>query len=149
SGIILSSGNVVDAEGPYTGTISTTEHFTPGDSDLDAISGVTTFDAAIIEFDFLATSAQINFEYVFASDEYANFTCGNVNDAFGFFVTGPGYAPNTNVALVPGGTIPVSINTVNQGFPSNPFDLPNCLAADPNFAANSIYYNNNNGGQEI
>jgi gliding motility-associated-like protein len=149
SGIILSSGNVVDAQGPYTGFISSTAHGTPGDPDLQAIAGVATFDAAIIEFDFVATSNQINFEYVFASDEYADYTCSNVNDAFGFFITGPGYAPGTNVALVPGGTIPVSINTVNQGFPSGFNSAQNCLDLDPNYAANSIYYNNNAGGQEI
>jgi gliding motility-associated-like protein len=149
SGIILSSGNVVSAQGPYTGNISSTSHGTPGDANLAAIAGVATFDAAIIEFDFIATSAQINFEYVFASDEYAGYTCSTVNDAFAFFITGPGYAPGTNVALVPGGTIPVSINTVNQGFPSGFQNIQNCLSMDPNFAANSIYYNNNNGGQEI
>jgi gliding motility-associated-like protein len=148
SGILLSSGNVMDAPGPDNG-ISSTGHGTPGDTQLQAIAGVLTFDAAIIEFDFIATTNQINFEYVFASDEYQGYTCGTVNDAFGFFITGPGYAPGTNVALVPGTSIPVSINTVNQGFPSGGNSAQNCLDMDPNYVANSVYFNNNVNGPEI
>jgi gliding motility-associated-like protein len=148
NGIVLSSGNAVDAEGPDNG-ITSTAHGTPGDADLGSIAGVTTFDAAILEFDFIPTSDQINFEYVFGSDEYQDYTCGTVNDAFGFFITGPGYAPNTNVALVPGTSVPVSINTVNQGFASGFNNDQNCLDMDPNFAANSVYFNNNVNGPEI
>lgn len=140
-GVILSTGAAVDAPGPESG-ITTTVHDTPGDPDLENLSGVSTNDAAIIEFDFVSPSENVTFEYIFASDEYNGFTCGTVNDAFGFFITGPGYAPGTNVALVPGTTTPVSINTVNSG---TAFDITNCLDLDPNFADYSVYFNENQG----
>ena len=42
----------------------------PGDPDLDKLSGFTTYDAAVLEFDFVPTANQVVFNYVFASDEY-------------------------------------------------------------------------------
>lgn len=147
-GIIMSTGNAVDAPGPENGIV-TTAHNTPGDPILTALGGFTTNDAAIIEFDFVSPSDFVSFEYVFASSEYANYTCGSVNDVFGFFITGPGFAPGTNVALVPGTSTPVSINTVNQGFPSGFNDEINCTDLDPNYSSYSTYFNNNIGGSEI
>ncbi len=150
-GVILSTGNAVDAPGPE-GIFSSTSHSNPGDADLDnLLSGITTNDAAIIEFDFESPTDFVSFEYVFASEEYESFTCSTVNDAFGFFISGPGYAPGTNVALVPGTTTPVSINSVNQGFPSGFGDETPCLDMDPNYADYNIYYNDNISpeGQEI
>lgn len=140
-GVILCTGAAVDAPGPENGIVSTA-HNTPGDADLENLSGVTTNDAAIIEFDFVSPSENVTFEYIFASHEYAGFTCSSVNDAFGFFISGPGFAPNTNVALVPGTTTPVSINTVNSGTAPNPTP---CLDLDPDFADYSIYFNENQG----
>ena len=50
----------------------------------------------------------INFQYVFASDEYTEHV-GFFDDVFGFFVNG------TNAALIPGTNTPVSVNTINNG----------------------------------
>ncbi len=150
-GIIISTGNATGAPGPET-IFSSTSHSNPGDPELDnLLSGITTNDAAIIEFDFVSPTNFVSFEYVFASEEYEDFTCDFVNDAFGFFITGPGYAPGTNVALVPGTTTPVSINSVNQGYPSGFSSEGPCLDMDPNYSAYSIYYNDNISpvGQEI
>jgi hypothetical protein len=55
------------------------------------------------------------FIYRFGSEEYPEYVCSQFNDIFAFFVDGPGYAPNTNIALVPGDTLPVAINNVNSG----------------------------------
>ena len=49
-----------------------------------------TFDASILEFDFITFSDTILFSYVFASEEYKEFVNANFNDAFGFFISGPG-----------------------------------------------------------
>lgn len=150
SGIILSTGNAADAPGPDDGGIVTTSHNTPGDPDLTALSGVATNDAAIIEFDFVSPNDFVSFEYVFASEEYEGFTCSDFVDSFGFFISGPGFAPNTNVALVPGTNTPVAINSVNQGFPSGFFaDEGPCTDMDENYTDYSIYFNNSLNGPEI
>src|SRR5690606_15969665 len=90
------------------------------DSDLQAISGMNIHNAAILEFDFVPNGDSLVFRYVFASDEYPSFTCSNYNDAFGFFISGPGITgPFTNnainIALIPGTNTPVAVNTVNSG----------------------------------
>ena len=47
-------------------------------------------DAAVLEFDFIAISDTILFDFVFASDEYLEFVNTAFNDVFGFFLSGPG-----------------------------------------------------------
>ncbi|HEY6064849.1 MAG TPA: choice-of-anchor L domain-containing protein, partial [Thermoanaerobaculia bacterium] len=108
SGIILSSGNVANAVGPNTDDGITTVNETPGDADLNVIVGAghSTFDAAVLQFDFVPSSSTVNFRYVFASDEYNEFV-GQINDVFAFYIDGQ------NVALIPGTTTPIAINTVN------------------------------------
>lgn len=87
---------------------------------MNAISGADTHDGAILQFDFVPVGDTMKFNYVFASEEYNDFVNGTVNDAFGFFLSGPnplgGNYVDFNVALIPGTTTPVSINTVNNGY---------------------------------
>ncbi|MEI6695419.1 MAG: choice-of-anchor L domain-containing protein [Bacteroidota bacterium] len=76
-------------------------------------------DVARLEFDFIPSSDTIRFRYVFASNEYLTAVCTNYDDIFGFFISGVnpagGNYVNKNIALVPGTTLPVSINTINGG----------------------------------
>jgi hypothetical protein len=124
SGIILASGNVVDAEGPNNSDSTTTNFGTAGDADLNAIiSG--TRDAAILELIFLTAGGDLFFSYIFASEEYNEFANSNFNDVFAFFVDG------VNIALIPGTSTAVSINNVNGG---NPFGTN---------AQNPQFFNNN------
>jgi hypothetical protein len=125
SGIMLSSGNIVDAVGPNSNDATATNHGTAGDNDLTQISGNFTFDAAILTFDFISDGGDIFFNYVFASEEYNEYVNSSVNDSFAFFLDG------SNIALIPGTNTPVSINTVNGG---NPFGSN---------ASNSQFFNNN------
>lgn len=127
SGVVLDSGNVETlptdnqctggVEGPNdcnenTGDDNSTGEGTPGDSDLSALSGDPTFDASVLDFNFVPAHPTVQFSYVFGSDEYSNFSNTQFDDVFGFFVNG------TNCALVPGTTDPVSINTINDGNPN-------------------------------
>jgi gliding motility-associated-like protein len=114
------------------------------DPDINAITGGTATNGSIIEFDFVPTGDTLSFNYIFASLEYTSYTCSNFNDAFGFFISGPGingpYSNNAiNIATVPGTSVPVAINTVNSGVPSGGNPAP-CAAADPNWQNNSIYF---------
>ncbi|HPF90507.1 MAG TPA: choice-of-anchor L domain-containing protein [Flavobacteriales bacterium] len=155
AGLILSSGLVVsDPDNFNFGANGDVDDFASNqmgggsDADLELLSGQTINDAAILEFDFVPTGDSLQFRYVFGSEEYPSFTCSNYNDAFGFFLSGPGIAGPfsggaVNIALIPGTTIPVSINTLNSGEASNPGDEPDCAAFDPNWQSNSIYYVDN------
>lgn len=108
-GIILSSGKVANVISDASSFSASFGHGGAGDTDLNALltNGVTTKDAAVLQFDFTPQSGKIYFEYVFASEEYNTFVGSSYNDVFGFFVNG------TNCARVNGQ--PVSINTINKG----------------------------------
>jgi hypothetical protein len=122
-GIILTSGSVNIAPGPNNNPGAGMDSGQPGDPDLTAIAGVSTLDACVLEFDFIPQSNVVSFRYVFASEEYHEYV-NQFNDAFGFFMSGPGitgpYSNNSkNIALIPLTNIPVTINTVNCGNPYN------------------------------
>lgn len=131
SGIILTTGSAENAIGPNSSDEKTTQNGLPGDSDLDGlIPGYSTQDATILEFDFQTEGGNVFFNYVFASEEYIEWTNSKYNDVFGFFLNGE------NVALIPGTSTPVAINTVNGG-------ISGTNASHPE------YFNNNdldNGG---
>ncbi len=117
-GIVLSTGSVRNVVGPNCSTGISVDNGEPGDADLNTIVGTgnTTNDAAVLEFDFIPTSSVISFQYVFASDEYNEFVF-QFNDVFGFFLTDKSTGAKTNIALIPGTNLPVSINNVNDGNP--------------------------------
>jgi len=153
SGIVLSTGFINNIPGPNDFNTSigpnpilsgiSDELGTSGDSDLNTLligSGQTTTDASSIEFDFIPTTNEISFRYVFASDEYPEFVCSPYNDVFAFFISGPGFAGNENIALIPGTTTPVSINSINNGSIGSQGFVQNCDSFD-----NSSYYLNSTG----
>lgn len=113
------------------------------DPDLNALSApFNVTNGSIVEFDFVATGDTMNFQYIFASSEYTSYTCSSFNDAFGFFLSGPGisgpYSGGAiNLATIPGTNTPVAINTVNSGFPAN---NQTCLNANPNYMTDNIYF---------
>lgn len=117
SGIMLSSGFIVNALGPNTSDGITGSLGTGGDTDLNALVGGGTQDRTVLEFDFVPNDDVIFIDYVFGSDEYNEYVNSNFNDVFAFFING------VNIALIPTTNIPVAINNVNNG---NPFNtLPN------------------------
>ena len=123
NGLVLGSGNVNGAAGPNTsGTFSSGPAAGIGasDPDLFELSGNPLNDAAILEFDFIPTGDSLAFNFVFGSDEYPEFSGSSFNDAFGFFLSGPGitgpYLNNAaNIALVPNSITPITINNINNG----------------------------------
>jgi gliding motility-associated-like protein len=153
AGVILATGNVLDAAGPATNFVSGFLN-TGSDQDLVQLSGQTINDRSILEFDFIPTGDTLRFRYVFASQEYPTWVCSSFNDAFGFFLSGPGitgpFSNNSkNLALVPNTNVPITINTVNMGFPGSAGTASTCANADPNWQSNSIYYFDNASGVHI
>jgi len=119
-GLVMASGNVTSSIGPNNSGSTSQNLGGGGDADLQALSGVSMNDAAILEFDFVPSGDSIKFNYVFGSEEYMEFVGGGVNDAFGFFLSGPGIAGTfsnsaVNLAKLPGTNTAVSIDDVNAG----------------------------------
>ena len=155
SGVVLSSGSVLVAEGPNDSGSATEGggNFGSNDPDLDILSTFDTNDAAILEFDFITQGDSVKFNYVFGSEEYNEYVCGSVNDAFGFFLSGPGIAGpfsngSINLAQVPGTNIPVTINTVNNGTVGSNGFLDNCTAVSAQWNQNTEYYIDNDGNPD-
>lgn len=133
SGVILSSGNINEAPGPNSATDAGADLGTAGTTQMTALAGVNTQDAITLEFDFEVQSSLIQFNYVFASEEYPEYAPPNntgFNDVFAFYISGPGVTGEENIALVPNSTSPVAINNINP-------------------ITNSQYYIDNVGGADI
>ncbi|PWL24502.1 MAG: hypothetical protein DCO96_13560 [Fluviicola sp. XM-24bin1] len=131
SGIVITSGNIADIPG---GALST-DLGGAGDPDILATAqSVTsnpnaglinsTFDAGVLEFDFVPTGEVVVFNFVFASNEYTTYINTQFNDAFGFYIDGPnpngGNYATENLALVPGTTEPITISTIYPPLNGNP-----------------------------
>ena len=114
SGIILTTGSAALAVGPNNTTSASMVNNLGGHALLTTLAGVTTYDASVFQFSFTPETDQVTFTYVFGSEEYPEWVCDIYNDVFGFFVSGPGYAPNTNIATIPGTLTPVAIDNVNN-----------------------------------
>ncbi|MFM9985295.1 MAG: choice-of-anchor L domain-containing protein [Flavobacteriales bacterium] len=132
-GLVMGSGNIDQTPGNTSSSSSMTPSsgFGATDPDLAELSGLSLNDAAVLQFDFESTGSTVAFNFVFGSDEYPEFVNAGFNDAFGFFLSGPGisgpYLNNAaNIALIPNTTTPVTIDNVNDGL-------------------NSQYYVDNNG----
>lgn len=113
SGIVLSTGVASAATGTFIGGPNA-DLFGGGNPLLSALSGSSTFDADVLTVQFTSVTPTLSLNYVFASAEYPAFI-GNISDALGIFVNG------ANIALVPGTTTPVSINSVNAAANSSFF----------------------------
>ena len=124
NGVFMATGGTQVAIGPnnYDNAESPIA-FSNTDVDLQTLAnGEMINDAAVLEFDFIPSGSQISFNFVFASEEYLEFV-DQFNDVFGFFLSGPGINGSfsngaVNIALIPGTSTPVSINTLNN------FDYP-------------------------
>lgn len=150
AGIVLATGSIMNALGPNNSGSSGAGGGNLGYGDLDLLTvsqatnpnTISINDAGKLEFDFIPTGDSLQFDFVFASEEYLEFVNG-VNDVFGFFISGPGingpYTNNAiNIALIPGTVQPVTIDDVNTTV--NPtFYLVNGTGANPPFNTNPSY----------
>jgi gliding motility-associated-like protein len=170
SGIVLSTGNTSDipltlGSNPQAAAQMTTgfTSCTAGElretgtcptiiNDLNVLAGTTNyFNGAILEFDFVPVSDNVQFRYIFGSEEYTdnsgfiNYQCSSYNDKFGFLISGPGIAGGQgftnnarNIARLANGS-QVSINAVNGGTVGSSGGAPsasNCQSANPAWVQN-------------
>jgi gliding motility-associated-like protein len=148
SGLVMGSGGVLGLKGPNSsGGHSVTSSGTQVTSDAQLsglIQGAGLNDIGKLEFDFIPAGNTVSFNFRFASEEYDEYVCSQFFDVFGFFVTAltplGGPYTNTNLALVPGTTYPITINTINNGAIGSSAGA-GTYCNTPNWQANSIYFN--------
>lgn len=150
SGIVLTTGFAATQNGfigvnGNSSLLASNNNGAAGDASLNALAGQNTHDACALEFDFIPKGDSINFQYVFSSEEYINATCGPYNDAFAFFISGPGITGQQNLALIPGTNIPVTINSINSGIPGPGYSIANCNAMGPGSPFTNYFVDNSNG----
>nr|WP_255802821.1 choice-of-anchor L domain-containing protein [Aestuariibaculum lutulentum] len=142
-GIILSTGNAASAGNTVISDDLSEGDLTWGtDPDIETALGTSnTVNATVIEFDFIALSDVIQFNYIFASEEYyANYPC-NSSDGFAFLIRESGStAPYENIAVVPGTSTPVTVNNIHSEI------LGICDAANEQYFAGYNLANTNFNG---
>lgn len=141
AGVLLATGDASFAVGPNSDPGAGINMGLAGNLYLDSIANDITFDACVLEFDFVPQSSAVSFKYVFGSEEYPEFVCSGFNDVFAFLISGPGIFGSLNMAIVPGTSTSVAINVVNGGLVgSNGFAGPHCILSNP-----SLYVDNSGG----
>ncbi len=91
-GVILTTGRANIAEGPDDENEAGFDQGNGGDPDLTSMAGQNTYDAVILEFDFIPQNDTLRFNYIFGSEEYPEYVNAGYNDVFGFFISGPGFS---------------------------------------------------------
>jgi gliding motility-associated-like protein len=162
-GIVMASGFATTAATPNNGGGTTGDtNGAPNDPDLSAITTSSPQDVAIYEITFIPINDTLRFKYAWASEEYPEYACSGFNDAFGFFISGPGingpFSNNgVNIAFIPdpsdpSGTtftnLPVTINNVNSGTVGAAGTIANCTPPNGSLAYGQ-YYNDNIGSMTL
>ena len=121
SGVILSTGDVLNAKGPNITepSLSDGTDIWSGDADLENIffdefgNKMVSKNATVLEFDFIPLSPNFSFDFVFASEEYGNSQC-HFSDAFAFLLTNTVTNVTANLAVVPNTSTPISVVTIRD-----------------------------------
>ena len=101
SGVVMYTADIATIVPGGTGTMTFLTPVSQTDSDLITVAqSVTsnpsanqitvTHDLADLNFDFQVVGDTVEFEFVFASDEYLTYVNHEYNDVFSFFLSGPG-----------------------------------------------------------
>lgn len=123
-GLILATGDVngvagQSPEGPNDiagGALSANGgYMMTGDPDLTPLVSQPVRDGSHLVFDFKPFKPDVSFDFVFASEEYPQYSNSTFNDIFGFFVTELPSGTPFNIAYFPDGHTPVTINNSNWG----------------------------------
>ena len=117
NGVVLSTGKAANTEGPNSSLSDDGSNIGwNGDQDLQQALGLNnSFNATVLEFDFIPIGNKFSFDYIFSSEQYLlNPTSNQCNftDGFAFLLKEDGTTNYINLALVPNTNIPVKVNTV-------------------------------------
>ena len=117
NGIILATGKISNAPGPNTYLSDDGGNMGwDGDQDLNqALNLSNTFNATVLEFDFIPLGNTISFDFIFSSEQYLlnpNPNQCDFTDGFAFLLKEVGSSVYENLAVVPNTNIPIKVNTV-------------------------------------
>lgn len=142
-GVILSTGNVLNAAGPNNSVQNGGTTAWTGDANLVTALGnpaANYLNATVLEFDFTPIAPQFSFDFIFASEEYGNFQCReDFHDAFAFILTNTITNTSQNLAVLPNLNIPISVRNVRDAA----FN-PTCTSENASFFGN--FYGGTNSG---
>lgn len=140
NGIILSTSASKNAKGPYIEANSKGIQTSgwPGDDDLEKALNINqSTQSTVLEFDFVALTNSISFNYIFASNEYQTYYPCIYSDGFAFLIK---EAESTedykNLAVLPNSTTPVSSTTVHneiEPYSDGTISSPGCPAENKDF----------------
>jgi gliding motility-associated-like protein len=109
SGIVLSTWSSKNSEGPYTNLGGGIDWI--GDSDINTILGINSKNATSLEFDFVAQTNFLSFNYLFASNEYIKDNPCKYSDGLALLIKDVTVAGSyINLAVLPDGTTVSSKN---------------------------------------
>lgn len=142
-GIVLTTGRAVTLSptqiginGSSTSSPNNVNFVNTVDPDIQTLKpGFAQRDLCRLEFDFVPKGDTLSLNYVFASEEYSVGNCSQYSDIFGVFISGPGITGNKNITLVPNTSVPVSINSINDGTNLN----STCTSLHPNAPFTALY----------
>lgn len=109
SGVVLSTWSAKNSEGPFTNNGGGTNW--TGDTDINSILGINSRNATVLEFDFIAKTNFLSFNYLFASNEYLKDNPCKYSDGLAILLK-DSTVGNTykNLAVLPDGTAVSSLN---------------------------------------
>lgn len=133
-GIVLTTGHAGKAGNTFEAAQLSNSVPVQGDADLAAALGIAASnlkDATFIEFDFVPSSTQLSFRYLFASEEYeGTFPC-TIGDGFALLLKKVGDPTYTNLAVLPNGNA-VSVTNIHPATQNTGLPLA-CGAANASF----------------
>ncbi len=115
NGVVLSTARANRSAGPNDNLIDEGATSWGGNQDLETAVGFTnTFNATVLEFDFVPLTNKISFDYLFASEEYQGAAPCRYSDAFAFLLKPVGLTtPYQNLAIIPGTNSPILVTSVH------------------------------------
>lgn len=135
-GVVIRNGLVTYTAGNYSGNNLSFPLNLDTDTFLQNLSNSTSGlstpirDVAFLEFDFIPAFNSFSFDFLFASNEYGEFQCIS-NDTFAFILKDLTTGIETNLAVIPSSTNPVTVKSIR-----NAAYNPNCSSSNPGYFGN-------------
>ncbi|MEY4085407.1 MAG: hypothetical protein RL074_1194 [Bacteroidota bacterium] len=133
AGVVLSTWESNNSKGPYNPSFSNSVESWSGDSNMNSILGITSYNATTLEFEFESSTNFLSFNYIFASNEYIRDYPCSYSDGLAILIKDiTSNSSYVNIATLPDGT---AVSSKNIHPTINPTDtsLSKCDAKNENY----------------